>query len=112
MGDDLSTYDNHFPDGCPPEGARPADNVLVFRFWGTNPPGDKDRLTYYEDNPERWKDDCEARGLSVFVSTPAAREAQRKSSYLRKKKHLMAATIPSGAGVIKRTSEKTGHHTL
>lgn len=105
-------YHRHFPVGCPPADARSADNVTVYRFWGSDPPPEADRKTFYEQDPDKFRTSCEARGLSVFLSRPDAREAQRAVRSLRKKPILVEATVPPEAGVIKRTFDLKGHHTL
>jgi len=107
----MNNYPTHYPKDCPPNHAVPASGD-VYRFINGTNPKDKDFKSYYELKPNQdWGNkECEARGLSVFITLEDCIAAARVVPAFRKKL-LAKASLSFDSGVIAPTpSKNTNNH--
>ena len=74
-------YPEYFPQGCPPEDAEKGDKEL-YRFCKGITTEKSDFVSYYINNPEKYKNKVNSYGLSVFGSIDDCLSAYRKSPYI------------------------------
>lgn len=103
-------FDEHFPPACPPTTAIPTDRTVI-RAVTAHPLDDSDFRTYYENNTEKFEGDCNARGLSVFLSKEDLLRACGRSSALREiTKGYAIANLKPHMGKIAQTGQPAKNH--
>jgi hypothetical protein len=80
----LRRFPSYFPDGCPPDAATDVEKEL-YRLCESSPPTPEDFISFYLRDPYKYKNICQAYGLSVFDSEDACKKACDKVPRLRKK---------------------------
>lgn len=60
-------YPDYFPPGCPPEDAK-TDEQVLYRFCYGREPQQRDFVSYYLKNPQKYETNVLAYGLSVMKS--------------------------------------------
>jgi len=97
------------PAGCPPEDAIPCVGP-IYRLVDSAPPTEADFVSYFDEYPGKdWgEDDCQARGLSVYLTYGDAERIRRRIGRFRGKK-IAVATLQPAVGLIKKTGND--HHT-
>lgn len=105
-------YREPLPENCPPETAEEiTEPRIVYRLVRNDPPTDDDFRSQRAANPHlarRGMTECQARGLSVFVSYA---DAERRSRNGRLQGAMVCeVTLTRGAGRIARTGRRS-HHT-
>ena len=94
---------------CPPPEAQEVDEpTIIFRLVDQFPPTEADFDSVWEVHPgrrPRLKDECQAKGVSLY-DTPAAAEDQTRYETLANKMPCMVNVVP-GSGPIK---QGTTHH--
>ena len=98
-------FPSYFPENCPPAEAS-SENIVLFRVCKDIVPTAEDFLTFYQMNPERYKDKIQAYGLSVFPAAEDCEKAKSKSPKLREFKGLASGLINEQRGKILRTPNK------
>lgn len=76
-------YPDYFPEGCPPDDVSVEEKVL-YRFCKGDEPTESDFISYYITNPDKYKDNVLAFGLSVLPDIDQCKEAYRKYPFIRK----------------------------
>ena len=106
------TYREPLPENCPPDEAEAIDATrLVYRLVRNNPPTDDDFQSQRAARPDRVFHDvteCQARGLSVFVSRNVAEQLSTTGSL--QGTAVCQVTLTAGAGRIQPTGRRS-HHT-
>lgn len=74
----------YFPSNCPPTEAV-SDAKELFRFCIGEVPAPEDFISFYLSNPEKYRENVRAYGLSVYGSLADCNAALRKSPKLRAK---------------------------
>lgn len=87
MGAISVKFPDYFPEGCPPPEAVGEERVL-FRLCYGPVPTENDFVSHYQRNPEKFRENILAYGLSVFSTEDDCRTACKKSPLLRKKYHF------------------------
>lgn len=105
-------YPDFFPQSCPPEDAE-LKKIEVYRFCEAETISEKDFKSFYEMNPERFKNKIMAYGLSVYLNITDLESARNKSPRLRKMKSYAVGLTYICTGKIKHTFSKNnpGHYT-
>lgn len=99
-------FPDYFPAGCPPAEAEELE-IEVYRLCRNIIPEEKDFETFYQINPEKWKNNFEAYGVSVFKSFIEIQTMREKDPRLRAKfKTYAAGCTYEYTGVIQHTSKK------
>ena len=103
-------YLEELPPECPPSEAKLIETpIKVFRLVKTNPPTTDDFKSQLLLQPRRkFKDECIARGLSVWSSREKCKNVRRLPVY--KNSFLCKVSLDSGAGHIKWNGDSF-HHT-
>lgn len=107
----MHQWPDHYPQLCPPSQAVPSDGH-IYRFTYGAMPEAKDFRSFYDGAPNKdWGDlACQARGLSVYPTLEACREAANKVPSLAKKK-LAAGSLQGSYGMVAETpSKNTSNH--
>ena len=92
MENTEKVFPSYFPANCPPAEAS-SENIVLFRVCKDSVPTAEDFLTFYQINPERFKDKIMAYGLSVFPTAEDCEKAKSKSPKLRESKGLASGLI-------------------
>ncbi|OUD13100.1 hypothetical protein [Thioflexithrix psekupsensis] len=81
----MTNWPPDFPENCPPSSTNPALGD-IFRFINRSTPKEKDFMSYYDLKPhEKWgENECQARGLSVYVTERDAMDVAKRVPSLRK----------------------------
>ena len=106
-------FPKYFPKDCPPNDAR-FEELTLFRLCATNPPTMNDFLSYFQIDPEKYKGNINAYGLSTFKAIEDCRKALCISPNLRRNCSYVASVVShKKVGAIKHTPNKTcySHHT-
>ena len=82
-------FPDYFPANCPPEKASDKERTL-FRLCKNSTLNEDDFVSYYEENPSKFKNKVNAYGLSAFPSEQACWAAMDKSPNLRAKYSYVA----------------------
>lgn len=93
-------YPDYFPEGCPPDDAS-IETKKLYRFCRGNKPEKGDFVSYYQMNPEKYKEIIIAYGLSVLQTAEDCLRAYRKFPFIRK-----YCTVASGITNAERGSWK------
>lgn len=103
-------YREPLPPDCPPGDAAAVGAARIFyRLVWNDPPADSDFWSFRALMPERnFRDECRARGLSVFADRKAAEELQATKGW--QGSLICQVTILPNAGPIKKTG-KNDHYT-
>lgn len=105
-------YREPLPDNCPPDTAEEINaHRTVYRLVRNNPPTDDDFQSQRAEQPERiFRDvtECQARGLSVFVSLNVAVRLSARGRL--QGMAVCQVTLAAGAGHIQPTGRRS-HHT-
>lgn len=106
------SYRECLPENCPPETAEEiTEPRIVYRLVWNDPPTDDDFRSQRAENPHlalHGITECQARGLSVFVSHA---DAERRSRSGRLQGMMVCeVTLNRGAGRIAKTG-RGSHHT-
>lgn len=109
-----SIWPTYFPDGCPPDGAVPADGV-VFRLVGQVPPTLMDFRPVRIEQPHRDLEHCLciACGLSVNRKIEDTERLRRRVPAFRNKR-IARGVLAHSLGVMRHTPSSGGgpsHHT-
>ena len=98
-------YREDLPGGCPPDEAKPQVKKL-FRLIESFPPSESDFDSQWLERPDKrqeWKDmECTAKGISLYVSSRAARQRAKRKKMSRTEACEVNLTVESGP--IKQTS--------
>lgn len=99
----VMDFADTLPDGCPPSNARELASALpLFRIVSSNPPTEKDFISYWHAQPgkrEQWKDaECKARAISVYDSQKFCEDKLKLPTF--KGKMVCRVTLPSGSGMV------------
>ena len=103
-------YREPLPEGCPPETAEEINQPRdVFRLVRTNPPTELDFMSQRAVRPGyRFRDECQARGLSVHSERSDSEKASRLPTL--RGRLVCRLSLESGAGEILQTG-RYSHHT-
>lgn len=82
-------FPDYFPPNCPPDEATDEERVL-FRLCSKRTLDEQDFVSYYQENPAKYKNKINAYGLSAFSSEQACWDAREKSPKLRDKYSFVA----------------------
>ena len=99
-------YPEYFPENCPPESASTEKRIL-FRFCKGRYPDEEDFKSYYNLNPEKYRGNINAYGLSVLPSRDACNSAYRKYPYIRRYKTVAKGETDHDKGCWKNTPSNT-----
>lgn len=113
----VDAWPDFFPANCPPKAARDTTGTL-YRFTKKLVAAARDLTCHwmlYEQHRETWVAEgraCQACGVSVYLTIPAARNKRRVLPALRKA-HLQSVTIVSPDGKLMHTPSglDPDHHT-
>ena len=108
---EMYLWPSHYPHSCPPSDADPASGE-IYRFTYKASPAAKDFKSFYDADPTKdWGEmACQARGLSVYPTLEACREAARKVPSLAKKR-LAVGVMQGSYGMVAQTpSKNTSNH--
>lgn len=107
----MYSWPNHYPNSCPPNEAEPTSGQ-IYRFTYKSTPMAKDFKAFYDGDPSKdWGDlACQARGLSVYPTLEACREAAGKVPSLAKKKLASGAMQVSYGKIAETPSKNTSSH--
>lgn len=78
------SFPDYFPEGCPPNEASDSE-IELFRLCMQSPPCEEDFITFYEQNPEKYRGNILAYGLSAYATAGDCISARKKSPRLRAK---------------------------
>ncbi len=99
----------NLPPGCPPDEAQPCLGE-IFRLVPSAPIDEAGFVSHFERYPGReWRDECAARGLSVFLTLEAVAKLRKRVKGFRDHK-IAFATLAAPVGVMKQTGNAE-HHT-
>lgn len=101
-------WPDFFPEGCPPDNARPA-NGDVFRLISAARPKEKDFKSYWELG--RATDSCVSCGLSVYTDSSDILRLFNRIPGLRKKKVIIGTLKPEMGQIKKTANYERSHHT-
>lgn len=108
--DDNRKFPDYFPEGCPPDDAKEME-THAYRFC-ENPiyEHDENWKTFYDRNPEKYKNMIQAYGLSFFLDKRNTEKFMKTKSF--KNITIVEGLITSDTGVVKDTSKNNNaHHT-
>lgn len=107
----MTKWPNHYPKDCPPSTATETSGE-VYRFTNKTQPINKDFISYYELNPTKdWgNDECQAKGLSIFITLEDCLEAAEIIPALKKKKIAVGKLKNSTGAVASTPSTKNKNH--
>lgn len=113
----AAVWPDYFPAECPPADAAPAVGTL-YRFTKKQTPDAKDVTCHwnrFEQHREEWARDgrqCQACGLSVYLTVETARQKRAMIPALRKA-HVHRVTLVTADGKLKNTPSvgDPEHHT-
>ena len=96
----------YFPKDCPPDNAK-GEEIVLFRLCKTTLPTAQDFLSFYQINPEKYKGNIQAYGLSTYPTAEACESAKRKSPRLRDAyEGIACGQVDADKGKILRTPSK------
>ena len=110
----MIEYLEELPDDCPPEDAiEIKESLAIYRLIKDDSPTDYDFYSQRKRNPMIVhgygnEHECMLCGLSVFKSVDKLKNLGR---YKRSKETICLVRLTYGAGRIKLTNPKNGHHT-
>lgn len=100
-------FPDYFPEGCPPAEAT-SENIVLYRLCKGLLPAEGDFLSFFEKNPDKYKGNVLAYGLSVFPNAEDCQKAKDKSPRLRKECSGIAfGQVTEDKGKILRTPNKS-----
>lgn len=100
----MSSFPEHYPEGCPPSTAKPV-SMRLYRFVdGT----DRDHQTHFDLGKAK---SCNARGLSTYNSLDAAIKKKKKVAFFHHKKQIGYRDVSPSDGLVDQTGDNTAHHT-
>jgi hypothetical protein len=105
------TFNDHYPQDCPPSDAKPTANNVAFRFLSKDAVSvtDKDFMSYYDK--EKYQMSCQARGLSIYTNEEGVAKARNLIPGFKKRKVAKGILEPD-MGMLKNTPSKIeNHHT-
>ncbi|RUT00422.1 hypothetical protein DSM106972_075500 [Dulcicalothrix desertica PCC 7102] len=108
-------YPKHFPNDCPPSECDIASGEF-YRYIKNQKPCPEDFLSWREENPEKecpkGTSECQACGVSIYLSLDDAKKLSRRVAYFRNKK-IAKGTLSDELGRIKNTPSNVGksHYT-
>lgn len=91
-----------FPDNCPPNDAK-AEELCVYRYCMTENISANDFLSYCQINPDKYKDNIQAYGLSVLYDKQECIKGLKLPAIKRRFKSFACGITYINTGVIKRT---------
>lgn len=109
----LMKWPSFYPEGCPPADAPDASGE-VYRLVKSNPPESGDFVSFAEESPARFGENCKGCGLSVFTSKRDAEQLLNRVQGLRVLgKFVAIATLDESHGKLKPTPTRVrqSHHT-
>ena len=98
-------YPDYFPVGCPPDDALTEEQWL-FRFCQGNVPQEDDFVSYYLKNPQKYKGNIRAYGLSVLKSKEDCLSAIRKFPWIRQYQSIAKGETNEYKGSWKETPSR------
>lgn len=98
-------FPSYFPDGCPPNDVR-TEELYVYRYCMTENITADDFLSYYQLNPEKYKDNIQAYGLSVLCDKQDCIKGLKLPGIKRRFKSFACGITYKNTGVIKKTPNK------
>lgn len=103
-------FPGYFPEDCPPGDAK-NDEVTVFRLCRNHDVvTSEDFITYYEINPEKWKNEILAYGLSVLSNQEESEKMLKLPANRKRFKSIAVGTIYPIMGVVKNTPTKSNRY--
>lgn len=107
MENNTKVFPAYFPKNCPPADAK-GEEIVLYRLCKTTTPTSEDFLSFYQINPEKYKDNIQAYGLSTYPSADDCEKARRKSPRLRDSHTGIACgKNDENKGLILRTPSKS-----
>ena len=113
MVDTALSFPTYFPPNCPPSEASDEECVL-YRFCKADTLDESDFLSYFSINPEKYKNNINAYGLSTFKTIDACKTVLNKAPKLRNKyKYIASGMTNEYRGKILQTPSNTSpdHYT-
>ena len=98
-------YPDYFPAGCPPEDAH-TEEQLLFRFCSGTCPEQDDFISYYMKEPQKYKGNMKAYGLSVMKSREDCFAAFRKFPWVRNYHSIASGLTNDQRGSCKATPSR------
>ena len=84
MNEQQKKFPDYFPEGCPPDTAKDSE-ITLYRLCKGKIPCREDFVSFFLKNPEKFINNVQAYGLSVFPTLEDCSLARKKSPKLRKK---------------------------
>ena len=109
MSDDVPTWPEHFPSGCPSP-SEPGAQGEVYRLVKTDPPQLSDFESWLELGRGKGKD-CQRAALSCVNALSHAIE-QRKAYPTHRDKLIASATLTEDHGCLAQTGSQPHHYSL
>ena len=110
---EVDVFREQLPAGCPPsEAEQVSDSMFVIRLVKGRTPSDSDfnSLKAMQPNRNFGRNECRARGVSVFTKLGDAEGLLKLPAH--KGESLCLVELDDGAGFIQRTGERwESHHT-
>ncbi|WP_321834345.1 hypothetical protein [Clostridium butyricum] len=103
-------FPEFFPDNCPPEDAINNRNTFYRLCKNNERVTSEDFISYYENNPERWKSNILAYGLSVLSNKEESFKLLKLPANKKKFKGVAEGVIESDMGVTKKTPRNNKYH--
>lgn len=102
----ISKFPDYFPDGCPPKDAT-SEEIEVYRTCeNSNQVTSDDFISYYNIDPEKYKNVINAYGLSVMLKKEDCVKLMKMPGMKKKFKSIAKGKTYSSMGVVKRTPNK------
>lgn len=106
MSKDKLSFPEYFPPGCPPEDAT-REELTVYRYCeNTDKVLASDFISYYQDDPDKYKKKILAYGLSIMLSSEECSKGLKLPAIKRKFKSFAKGNTYNSLGVVKRTPNK------
>ena len=106
MVDKQLSFPAYFPKNCPPEGAI-EEELCVYRYCMGATVIEDDFLSYYQIDPEKYKDTILAYGLSVLLNEQDCIKGLKLPGIKRKFKSFASGVTFINTGKIKRTPNRS-----
>lgn len=102
MSEKVLSFPAYFPENCPPDDAK-AEELCVYRYCVGNTVSVNDFISYYQTDPERYKDNINAYGLSVLSKKEDCIKGLKLPAIKKRFKSYASGITYINTGVIKKT---------
>ena len=102
---DKQKYPDYFPDNCPPADCC-VDERVLFRFCNDKEVSKDDFRSYYLMNPDKYRNNILAYGLSILKSREDCISLYRKCPYMRGHKSIAKGITNAMRGCWQETPSK------